>query len=47
VLRELRSIERQIKLRSGERIVVRIRPYQTAEDKFDVVVAAFVLSMGG
>jgi hypothetical protein len=47
LLRELRSTERQIKLRSREHIVARIRPYQTAEHKIDGVVAAFVRSMGG
>ena len=42
VLHELVPIERQIKLRTGERVVVRIRPYRTAEDKVDGGVVTFV-----
>ena len=42
VLHELIPVERQIKLRSGERLSVRIRPYRTTEDKIDGVVVTFV-----
>jgi two-component system, chemotaxis family, CheB/CheR fusion protein len=42
VLHELSPIERQIKLRSGESLMVRIRTYRTAEDKIDGVVVTFV-----
>jgi two-component system CheB/CheR fusion protein len=47
VLRDLSPLERQIKLRSGEQRVMRIRPYRTAEDKIDGVVVTFVTGMGG
>jgi two-component system CheB/CheR fusion protein len=47
VLQTLSPIERQIKLRSGEHITVRIRPYRTAEDKIDGVVVTFVSEMSG
>jgi two-component system, chemotaxis family, CheB/CheR fusion protein len=47
VLRDLRPIERQIKLRSGEQMLVRIRPYRTAEDQIDGAVVTFVGSVGG
>ncbi|MBV8306596.1 MAG: PAS domain-containing protein, partial [Gammaproteobacteria bacterium] len=42
VLHDLAPIERQVKLRSGERLAVRIRPYRTAEDRIDGVVVTFV-----
>jgi two-component system, chemotaxis family, CheB/CheR fusion protein len=45
VLHELAPIERQIKLRTGEIMMVRIRPYRTAEDKIDGVVVTFVKSL--
>jgi two-component system, chemotaxis family, CheB/CheR fusion protein len=46
VLRDLAPIERQIKLRTGESLVARIRPYRTAEDKIDGVVVTFVKPIG-
>jgi two-component system CheB/CheR fusion protein len=42
VLHDLTPIERQIKLRSGDSLVARMRPYRTAEDKIDGVVVTFV-----
>ncbi len=42
VLKELTPIEREVKLHSGVSIVVRIRPYRTAEDKVEGVVVTFV-----
>ena len=45
VLRELVPVERQVKLRTGESLVVRIRPYRTAEDKIDGVVLTFVRAL--
>jgi two-component system CheB/CheR fusion protein len=46
VLQALAPIERKIRLRTGERLVVRIRPYRTAEDKIDGVVVTFVPPVG-
>jgi two-component system, chemotaxis family, CheB/CheR fusion protein len=46
VLQELVPIERQIKLRTGDPIMVRIRPYRTAEDRIDGVVVTFVKPLG-
>jgi two-component system, chemotaxis family, CheB/CheR fusion protein len=46
VLHELVPVERQIKLRTGESMVVRIRTYRTAEDKIDGVVVTFVRPIG-
>ena len=46
VLHQLVPIERQVKLRGGESLVVRIRPYRTAEDKIDGVVVTFVKALG-
>src|SRR5215831_5212331 len=42
VLHALSPIERRMKLRTGEQLIVRIRPYRTAEDKIDGVVITFV-----
>lgn len=42
VLADLTPIERHIESRDGEPLVVRIRPYRTAEDKIDGVVVTFV-----
>jgi two-component system CheB/CheR fusion protein len=42
VLSALVPIERQVKSRDGEPLVVRIRPYRTTEDKIDGVVVTFV-----
>jgi two-component system CheB/CheR fusion protein len=42
VLGDLVPIERQLKTRDGESLVVRIRPYRTTEDKIDGVVVTFV-----
>jgi two-component system, chemotaxis family, CheB/CheR fusion protein len=42
VLHDLVPLERQIRLRSGESLLVRIRTYRTAEDKIDGVVVTFV-----
>lgn len=47
VLHELIPIERHVRLRTGESLVVRIRPYRTAEDKIDGVVVTFVKAMDG
>jgi two-component system, chemotaxis family, CheB/CheR fusion protein len=46
VLHELAPLERQVKLRTGESLVVRIRPYRTAEDRIDGVVVTFVKPLG-
>jgi two-component system CheB/CheR fusion protein len=46
VLHALAPVERQIKLRTGERLVVRIRPYRTAEDKINGVVVTVVPPVG-
>jgi two-component system CheB/CheR fusion protein len=46
VLRDLVPIERRIKLRSGEHLLVRIRPYRTAEDEIDGVVVTYVSAVG-
>jgi two-component system, chemotaxis family, CheB/CheR fusion protein len=46
VLRDLAPAERQIKLRTGESLMARIRPYRTAEDKIDGVVVTFVRPIG-
>jgi two-component system, chemotaxis family, CheB/CheR fusion protein len=46
VLHELVPIERQVKLRTGASLLVRIRPYRTAEDKIDGVVVTFVKPLG-
>jgi two-component system CheB/CheR fusion protein len=42
VLSDLTPIERSIKLRDGDTVVVRIRPYRTAEDRIDGVVMTFM-----
>lgn len=42
VLDDLIPIERPVKTREGNPLVVRIRPYRTAEDKIDGVVVTFV-----
>jgi two-component system CheB/CheR fusion protein len=42
VLADLAAIERAVENRDGERLLVRIRPYRTAEDKIDGVVVTFV-----
>ncbi len=42
VLQDLTPIERQVRLRTGEHLAVRIRPYRTAEDKIDGVIVTFV-----
>jgi len=47
VLHELVPIERQINLRTGESLVVRMRPYRTAEDKIDGIVVTFVKPISG
>jgi two-component system CheB/CheR fusion protein len=47
VLHDLSPIERQITLRTGEQLVVRIRTYRTAEDKIDGVVVTFVRPIAG
>jgi two-component system CheB/CheR fusion protein len=41
VLVDLTPIERSLKFRDGEPVLVRIRPYRTAEDKIDGVVITF------
>ena len=46
VLQALAPIERQVTLRTGEHLMVRIRPYRTAEDKIDGVVVTFVPPVG-
>jgi two-component system, chemotaxis family, CheB/CheR fusion protein len=42
VLRDLSSIEREVKSRDGSWHLLRIRPYRTIEDKIDGVVVTFV-----
>jgi two-component system, chemotaxis family, CheB/CheR fusion protein len=42
VLQDLQPTERQIALRTGESLMVRIRTYRTAEDKIEGVVVTFV-----
>jgi two-component system, chemotaxis family, CheB/CheR fusion protein len=42
VLDDLVPIEKPVSTREGERVMVRIRPYRTAEDKIDGVVVTFV-----
>lgn len=42
VLSALVPIERQVKSRDGDPLVVRIRPYRTTDDKIDGVVVTFV-----
>lgn len=42
VLNDLVPVERPVQTREGEKLVVRIRPYRTAEDKIDGVVVTFV-----
>src|SRR5215469_100172 len=46
VLHDLTPAERQVRLRTGESLIVRIRPYRTAEDKIDGVVVTFVKALG-
>ena len=42
VLSDLAPLERTVKVRDGAPMVVRVRPYRTAEDKIDGVVLTFV-----
>jgi two-component system, chemotaxis family, CheB/CheR fusion protein len=42
VLHDLTPVEREIRLRTGESLVVRIRPYRTSEDKIEGLVVTFV-----
>ncbi|MBV8803907.1 MAG: PAS domain-containing protein, partial [Sinobacteraceae bacterium] len=42
VLNDLTPVEKAAKTREGEALLVRIRPYRTAEDKIDGVVVTFV-----
>jgi two-component system CheB/CheR fusion protein len=42
VLVDLVPVERTLEFREGGQVVVRIRPYRTAEDKIDGVVITFV-----
>jgi two-component system CheB/CheR fusion protein len=42
VLVDLAPLERAVQFRDGERVVVRIRPYRTTDDKIDGVVITFV-----
>lgn len=42
VLVDLAPVERELKFRDGRPVVVRIRPYRTAEDKIDGMVITFV-----
>ncbi len=42
VLDDLVPIERSVKTREGQPLVVRIRPYRTAEDRIDGAVVTFV-----
>jgi two-component system CheB/CheR fusion protein len=39
---DLVPVERTLEFREGGQVVVRIRPYRTAEDKIDGVVITFV-----
>jgi two-component system, chemotaxis family, CheB/CheR fusion protein len=47
VLHELTPIERQIRLRSGESMTVRMRTYRTADEKIDGIVVTFVKPSAG
>lgn len=42
VLNDLVPIEKPLTTREGQRLLIRIRPYRTAEDKIDGVVVTFV-----
>jgi two-component system CheB/CheR fusion protein len=42
VLEDLVPIERRVQVRDGDPLVVRIRPYRTADDKIDGVVVTFM-----
>ena len=42
VLTELVPAERRVETRDGESLVVRMRPYRTAEDRIDGIVVTFV-----
>jgi len=42
VLNDLVPIEKPVTTREGQSLLVRIRPYRTAEDKIDGVVVTFV-----
>jgi two-component system CheB/CheR fusion protein len=42
VLVDLAPVERELRFRDGRPVVVRIRPYRTAEDKIDGVVITFM-----
>jgi two-component system CheB/CheR fusion protein len=42
VLTDLSPVERQVKSRDGSVVIVRLRPYRTAEDRIDGVVVTFV-----
>jgi two-component system CheB/CheR fusion protein len=42
VLNDLVPLERQVKTRDGVSLMVRVRPYRTAEDRIDGVVVTFV-----
>ena len=42
VLDDLVPVEKPVTTREGQRILVRVRPYRTAEDKIDGVVVTFV-----
>jgi two-component system CheB/CheR fusion protein len=42
VLNDLAPLEREVKTRDGVSLIVRLRPYRTAEDRIDGVVVTFV-----
>jgi two-component system CheB/CheR fusion protein len=42
VLADLVPVEREVESRTGSRLVVRVRPYRTSEDRIDGVVITFV-----
>ncbi len=42
VLQDLSAVERPITTRDGQKLLVRMRPYRTAEDKVDGVVVTFI-----
>ena len=42
VLRDLAPVERHVKARDGHDVIVRLRPYRTAEDKIDGIVITFM-----
>jgi two-component system CheB/CheR fusion protein len=42
VLDDLVPVEKPVTTREGQPLIIRVRPYRTAEDKIDAVVVTFV-----